>query len=326
MLLLPILEDKFAFANIKDLSGDITFPKEDTLSAATWFSASYQQKKELVANDLFGFRNFCVRLNNQLIYSLFKRGKVNSLIVGKSAYLYEEGYINSYMGKDCIGEDSAAITLKKLKFVSDILANQNKQLIIVFAPGKASFYPEFIPDKYVKSDKCTNYQLLSQGAKQLGIHILDINAWFRKEKSTSKYPLYPQYGIHWSKYGSVLAADTIIKTIELLRGIDMPDLTYDSLTLGQPFGIDYDMGDGMNLLVKLKSFEMANMKVKVESAVGKTTPSVLVISDSFYWGMYDFGIGKSFKNDHFWYYNKRVFPESFKQETPVNPIKSPALK
>lgn len=320
VLFLPMLENTFRFAGLKVLNGDITLPKDDTLNAAGWFSGSYQQKKETYINDLFGFRNFCVRLNNQVLYTFFNKGKAKGLVVGKENYLFEIGYIESYMGKDCIGADSANKILEKLKFISDQLAAANKQLLLVFAPGKASFYSEFIPDQFSQMGSCTNYELLSKGAVQRGVHVLDLNAWFRAEKARSKYPLYPQYGIHWSKYGSVLAADTIIKTIERLRGIDMPNLYYDSLTMGPPEGLDYDMGDGMNMFEKLKSFDMATVKVKTESAAGKATPAVLVISDSFYWGMYDFGIGKSFKNDHFWYYNKKVYPESFKQDKYVNEL------
>jgi hypothetical protein len=140
------------------------------------------------------------------------------------------------------------------------------------------------------------------------------------QKGRSKYPLYPKYGIHWSNYGAALAADSIIKHIEYLRAIDMPNLIYNEVELKQPVGIDYDIGDALNLLFRLKSFDMADPTIKTEAAKNKVKPSVLVISDSFYWGMYGFGIANSFKKDHFWYYNKQVYPETFYDELFVQDI------
>jgi hypothetical protein len=320
LLFLPLIQDKFEFFEEKPLNGDIVYPTEDSLTPDTWFSGSYQQKKEDVVNDLFGLRNFCVRVNNQVAFSLFKLAKANNVIVGKDNYLFEEKYITSYMGQDLISEEKADATIGKLKFIADTLAKMNKQLLLVFAAGKASFYPEFIPDKYVRINGKSNYMLLSEKAKQAGLDVIDVNAWFMAQKGRSRYPLYPQYGIHWSEYGSVLVADTLIKTIEHLRQVDLPNVYFDSLTVEQPDGIDYDIADGMNLLTKLKSFDMANVKVGFENDSNKTKPSVLVISDSFYWGIYDFGISRSFSNHHFWFYNKQVFPESFKTETRVNTL------
>ena len=315
VLWLPLLQNKFRFADVKPLHGYVVLPKEDSLTTDKWFSGEYQLRQDSVLNVAFGFRNTCVRLNHQVAYALFNETKANQVIVGKQSYLYEIPYIDAYMGADFIGTDSVDHIVQRLKFISDTLNTLNKKLLLVFAAGKASFYPEFIPDKYKPVKVNTNYKALSKATSSAGLNVIDFNSWFVKQKARAKYPLYPQYGIHWSKYGTVLAADSIIKTIENLQHIQMPHLYYDSLRLEQPHGIDYDIGDGMNLLFRLKSFDMAYMNVMFEKDSTKRRPAVLTISDSFYWGMYDFGISKSFKNDHFWYYNKMVYPEAFKEET-----------
>jgi hypothetical protein len=320
MFFIPILQDKFAFAKLEPLKGAITYPTKDTITAAGWFSGTFQEKTETFLKEMFGFRSFCVRLNNQILYSVFSKTNAQGIVIGKNGYLFESGYLDTYTGKDCIGKDSAEIIARRMKFISEALAREQKQLIIVIAAGKASFYPEYIPDRFPKEESCSNYKLFSESLKGKGLNVLDINGWFMAEKNKSKYPLYPQYGIHWSSYGAVLVADTIIKTIEHLRGIDMPNLYYDSLRMEQPHGIDYDIADGLNLLRQLKSFDMAYVDVKCERPEGKTQPNVLVISDSFYWGMYAFGIGGSFKKHHFWYYNQQVYPESFTEEKAVKEL------
>ncbi len=35
----------------------------------------------------------------------------------------------------------------------------------------------------------------------MGINHIDFNSYFVQNKGKSKYPLYPQYGIHWSYCG-----------------------------------------------------------------------------------------------------------------------------
>jgi hypothetical protein len=56
---------------------------------------------------------------------------------------------------------------------------------------------------------------------------------------------------------------------------------------------------------------MAYPQIQFEADSGKTKPSLLVIADSFYWGIYGMGWGNLFTNNHFWYYNKEIYPNNF---------------
>lgn len=314
ILFLPLLQSKLNVFKLNPLKGDITNPTQIHFTISDWFSSKYQEEKETYLTAMFGFRSTCVRINNQITYSFFKKAKANGVIIGKDNYLYEESYLDTYNGNDFLGQDSINHTLNRLKYLTDALKKLNKQLIIVFAAGKASFYPEYIPKNYLKSNiDNTNYKAFSSGASEMGLNVIDFNSWFVKNKSTSKYPLYPKNGIHWSKYGMVLAADSIIKTIENMRGIDMSNISYSEIEIQKPHDEDNDIGDGMNLLVDLKGFDMAYPKVVINNEK-KDKPNVLVISDSFYWGIYNFGISNCFGNSHFWYYNKQVYPESATKE------------
>lgn len=314
IMFLPLLQSKLNVFELKPLKGDISYPPQAHFSIKDWFSSKYQEEKEKYLNSMFGFRSTCVRVNNQIAFSFFKKANANGVIIGKDNYLYEESYLNTYNGNDFLGQDSISHTLKRLKYLTDTLKKLNKQLIIVFAAGKASFYPEYIPNNYLRSNRDnTNYKALSHGANEMGINVIDFNSWFVKNKSVSKYPLYPKHGIHWSKYGMAMAADSIIKVIENMRGIDMPDISYNEVNIQKPHDEDSDIGDGMNLLVDLNGFDMAYPKIVISNE-GKDKPNILVISDSFYWGMYNFGISKCFTNSHFWYYNKQVYPESATKE------------
>ena len=314
LLTTPFFQGLFNFVEMAPLKGAISQPEQKKLTVNNWFSGEYQLKEEDYLNDAFGFRSFFVRINNQLAFSLFNNAKANGVIVGKKNYLYEVNYIKAYYGTDYIGQDSIEQRIDKLKFIQDTLAKMNKDILLVFAAGKGSFYPEYFPDKYHKDRGTTNYEKYIELAGNAGLKYLDFNRYFLDHKIDSKYPLYPQYGIHWSKYGMCLVADSMIRYIEDLRHIQMPHLYWDGVELDQPRGTDYDIADGMNIKFKLKSFDMAYPRVKFESDSGKVKPSVMVISDSYYWGIFDLGMSNVFSNNQFWFYNKKVYPESFKSD------------
>lgn len=320
VMLIPMIQDQLHLKKVYALKGDVSLPENIEFDKNDWFDSYYQEEKEKYLNASFGFRNQFVKLNNQIAYSIFHKAKANGVIIGKETYLYEKSYIDAYTGTDFLGKDSINHTVSRLKFISDTLHKLGKQLIVVFAAGKASFYPEYIPDKYLPVRPLTNYKYMSDEAKKAGLEVIDFNKWFVDNKYTSKYPLYPQHGVHWSTYGTALAADSLIRRIEALRHIDAPELAFNGVSMEQPHDVDYDIADGMNLLLRFKSFDVAYPKMLPVKTEGKTRPKVLVISDSFYWGMYNLGIANCFENDHFWYYNKQVYPESSSKELLVENV------
>lgn len=311
LLVVPFIQSKFNIIKLTPLAGAITEPEQKHFNAKDWFSGVYQEQTEKYLNSTFGFRSSFIRINNQVLFSLFNQAKARGVIVGKSNYLYEENYIKAYYGTDFIGYDSILHRMQRVKYIQDTLTKLDKNIILVFAAGKGSFYPEYFPDNYKTQKKTTNLEIHVELAEQLGIPYIDFNTFFIENKNASQYPLYPQYGIHWSYYGMCLAADSIIRFIEQARDIDMPNLYWDKVNISQPKGDDYDIGKGMNLIFKPKSFKMAYPRVRFESDSVKTKPSVLVVSDSYYWGMYNFGISKAFANSHFWFYNKQIYPDSY---------------
>lgn len=308
-LSLSFLQEKLQFIQLSPLKGAITIPDNPTFSWRRWFSGEYQHEKEKYINQSFGLRSIFIRINNQLAFNLFKKAKANGVIIGKDNYLYEEHYILTNFGKDYVGDEKVADQMEKLSFIQDTLAQMEKTLLIVFAPGKGYYYPEYYPRKYYKLEKGpTNYEEYSKQAKAYGINHIDFNQYFKENRSISPYPLYPQYGIHWSTYGSMIAGDSIIRYLEEVRNIDMQNFYWDTVDITQPQGVDYDIADGMNLIQRLKSFEMAYPKLIFESDSGKVKPSILVISDSFYWNLYSYGFIYVFNKQQFWFYNSQVYP------------------
>lgn len=313
-LLFPVIQTHLNFIKVRPLKGAVKELEKPKFNIKQWFTGEYQEEEEAYKNASFGFRNFFVRLNNQIAFSLFDKANAKGVVVGKSNYLYEEQYILAYYGKDFIGADSIRHRLDRMKFLHDTLAKQNKSLILVFAAGKGSYFPEYFPhqyDKWVKGQ--TNYQGYLNYSKQIGLNYIDFNQYFINKKSHSSYPLFPQYGIHWSNYGVCLAADSMIHYIERLRHINMPEIYWKKVDMDSPRGTDYDIADGMNLLQTLSTYPMAYPEVQYTPGSEEVRPASLIIADSYYWGMYNIGISNVFSNTQFWFYNNEVYSPQFSE-------------
>lgn len=313
ILFIPMIQEKFEFFKVKPLHGAITQISDSNFTMTKWFNSSYQEHKEKYINENFGFRNYFVRFNNQIVYSLFSKANAAWVVVGKDNYLYEKSYIDAYNGDDFLGKDSINNKLNQLKSLQDILIKENKNIVMLFAAGKASYFPEFIPEKMLKKPtELTNYKFISQKCKDLNINHIDFNAFFLSNKEKYKTLLYPQYGIHWSYYGMCMVADSIVKYIEKNRNIDMPNISWNENEIKYEYPYktpwDYDVALGMNLLFKIEKNKLAYPVVNIENDANKSKPKVLFISDSFFWGLIDVGLTKTFSDYSFWFYNKEIFP------------------
>jgi len=320
VLVFPFFQNQTRRVKITPLNGAIIKPQNTDFTLEQWFSEKYQKNKEKYINSSFGFREIFIRFNNQISFIIFGKANVDEVIVGKDNYLYQLAYIKSYFGDDFIGEDSIRHRISRLKFLSDTLSKLNKTLIPIFAAGKATFYSEYIPERFKKTIGKTNYEYHIKLANEYGLKYIDFQKYFLEIKDTSRYMLFPKYGIHWSDYAQCIVADSIIHYIEKVRNIDCPELYWTKVNFHQPMNSDYDIGSAMNLFTMLRGPDMVYPEVMFETDSTKVKPNVLVISDSYYCGMYLFGINKAFDLGHFWYYAKVIYPESATKELTTDQV------
>jgi hypothetical protein len=307
------------FTNILEehkLDGAVVVNKDTTATLSGWFKGSFQEIKEKRQNDVFLGHNFCVRLHNEIEYRLFKKVNANGVIIGKEGYLYEEAYILNYLGKTYAGADQIEKCVLKCKEAQEFLLSKGKTMIVVLAVGKGSFYSEYIPDRYLKLGKSiTNDEDFAAKADINKFHFINFSTYFNKLKQTSPYILYPKYGIHWSHYAFTLVADSIVNYIEKERKVDIPNIRWNAVELLKAKDTDYDIGSGLNLLTYLDGPEMGYPGVWFEDKSQKDSVNLLVISDSFYWGIFNMGFSNLFAKSDFWFYNKDVHPTSTNRET-----------
>jgi len=308
LLIVPALQKSLQLVEVKPLKGAIMQLEKPEFSLMEWSEGKFQLAREEYLNQNFGFREIFVRLNNEIQFRLFNKAKANGVIIGKNDYLYERAYIDAYYGRDFIGYKETDERFKKLKFINDKLAAQNKTLLLVFCPGKASFYPEYIPDSLKGEMKTTNFSAHIEYAEKYKLNFINFQSYFLNMKKDSAYQIYPQSGIHWSVYGASLAADSIAKKVERLRSVDLPDIRYDKIEYSYPQKGDADVAEAMNLLFNTEGMNnrMLYPQISFENN-NKDNVSLLVISDSFYWAMVNLTTN-IFQNDHFWFFNRQVIP------------------
>jgi hypothetical protein len=168
----------------------------------------------------------------------------------------------------------------------------------------------------------SNYDYISKKAGDMGITHIDLNKYFRQIKDTSTYLLYPKYGIHWSENTMPMVADTLIKTIEQLRNIELPEYEVESIIIGDSLAdSDYDVGKTMNLLWQLPHPVMPYPVFTFDRNYTGTRPMVLAVADSYYWNFFNTRIPKNlFANEAFWYFNAKVYPDFYFNEKWVNQL------
>lgn len=330
LLFLPMIQMVKPFVEVGPLFGSIVPTQKDSLMLETWFDGSFQENRNMYINEQFGFRNTAVRLHNQIAFSFFGKAKANGVIIGKEDYLYEIKYINAFRGAEEVSQSKVDSNLVMLKALQTKLKEKGIELVVVMNPGKASFYPEFIPDEYPILSNRSYYSEYQKGLEYQGIQHIDFGKWFREMKGKTPAPLFPKTGIHWSQYGATLAADSLVNYCMKLFGKKMNEFGWkkNDLTLSTNMeSVDDDIGLGMNLLLPIEPIPMAyprvgvNDKYSVDFGNSGIQPRVAVISDSYFFNLMQLPWAPDiFQSLNFYFYNKQLHKRPEGTMTNTDPL------
>jgi len=309
LLLLPNVQQHLNWPKMKNLKGAISKPKLPQWSWKNLWTGSFQDSLNTYVENNIGYRPDLVRLHNQLQYTLFDTVNAQAVVVGKDGYLFEMNYIKALYGIDFVGEEKIIADVEKTIFVDQWLRKNGKALLVVLAPGKASFFPEFVPDKYRPDTiKPTNHDRYYELLSNSGVAVIGGNQWFAAMKDTSRYALFPKCGIHWSYYGLGLVFDSVFTRMEHLLGRKFVDFEMNDIVVTDKLrSPDRDLWDGMNLIQKPDDYPMPYPKYVFNNPIKDSMPSVVTVADSYYWQWFGGGYTlRSFRNDQFWYYNAQA--------------------
>ncbi len=322
MLSLPLFQKEFSLVNQKKLNGYFRLQPEPELEFFTCdrlFSGEFQENISNQIEDHVGLRNTFFRIHNEYDYRLFGVTHAKGFIQGEEGYLFEEDYIREYTGEFFIGKETIDYKLKKLKDVQQQFQEEGIEFLLIFEPGKASFHPEYIPEIYHPEKRSiSNYDYITKRTKELDIPMMNLNEYFLLMKDTSRFPLFPKYGMHWSIYGASLVLDTLKQHIEWVCQTPLPEIRIAGIRVSDSLiWTDKDIGDMLNLIFPLPEVTMAYPKIEFDTTNFTRNLSVLVVADSYYINLINDYTGNLFKDEEYWYYNSKLYPDIIDNQEPV---------
>lgn len=312
VMLLPYAQVKLLKISMTPLTGVKDSLTKPEFTIGKFLDGSYQDSLIKYTSERAGFRPWLIRLKNQVDYSLFNYTISGGVVIGKEGCLFLNSYVNNYCGIDFLGTSQIDYEVKRLALVSRELKKKNVGFLLILAPGKATYEQEKIPGRFRKRH-VTNYEYYASRLASSQIDFIDMNRWFRQMKGHLSYPLFPKKGVHWTSYGVGLAADSMVRYIEKMKNIDMPEIICDHVDLSDTIKLtDNDAGDLMNLFCLAGKESMPYPEFRYNKE-GKFRPNVVVIADSYWWGFITSGISWNvFGKTRYWFYNKDIYEEEQK--------------
>jgi hypothetical protein len=199
----------------------------------------------------------------------------DQVIVGKSGYLYENGYINEFHGfapKYVSASDAEMLArVRMLKYIQDKMKSAGKAFAVVITPSKGADYSEFIPDWYMRRfitppNYVRPYIRFRQMLIDEGVYFIDSQDVFSRVGLTNTFP---KNGIHWNKLAAYEVSDALIAEYERQMGVEVRRLAADGIiTSDTPPGFGNPEQDILGL---------------IRAGFGTAGQASIIYDDYFYW-------------------------------------------
>ena len=288
--------------HIKRLIGFSESATYTQLHWATWWDGTYQNQTEKYLNDHVPNRPWLVRPVEQIDYSFFNLCHAGWTIKGKDNYLFQYPYTDAYIGADFLGYDSLFKKTLELKAIQDTLNRLHIKLVMVFSPSKASFFPEYFPDSYLKTPGPTNDSVFKKYYDSLGIKYLDFDKWFVSLKHSCKEMLFNKQGVHFTTYGTMLCADSLRRFLQNDAKIEVPIPEWGPVTHSYHLqNGDDDVASELNLIFPIAHELGAYPAYKPMTATSGKKLNLVLLGDSYALKMVDVAyFYQSFDKFEFW--------------------------
>lgn len=317
---LAFVQEKWHPFHLKPLGGVTYETERPELTLKKFASGQYQSGIEQYSRENFGFREWAIRLYNQTSYSLFNQTTNRFVVQGNDgSTFFEESYVISYTGETYLGEEKIQDNTRQLKLIQDMLRTKGITLLPVFVLGKASYYPELIPEEYIaKRNTTNNYQEYLKAFGQQDVEMLDFNRYFCDRKGTEAHPIYCNLSAHWTVYAASLAMDSLVRYMENKTQQAQAHFQITGYDTTYLMNQDDDLYRMMNLMLPMKHNTIEQPQFSFTEGY---KPKVLAISDSYWWTVYAWNVAlpqNLFSDGGFWFYNKTIYPE----RTPIQDVEA----
>jgi hypothetical protein len=153
------------------------------------------------------------------------------VLIGKSGYLYESGYIDEYMGYGepyvSVTDEGLQETVDKLEYIQKELEKRGITMLYVISSSKASAYPDYIPEYYKNSHTAKPgyvrpIERLRPMLEASDINYLDSTKYYEE---IGLLVTFPKTGIHWNALASFESTAKLIRMYSGLTGRETVELT-----------------------------------------------------------------------------------------------------
>ena len=172
-----------------------------------WLGHGYFSEYEKHFNDVFGFRDFFIRVRNQIQYSLFSDS--DQVIIGRDGWLADRSSVDvEQHHTDTLTEEQWAQLQGRIVKFNRILRDRGIYLIIVPVPIKNTVYPEYFPDAAARRPAVTGYERFRRLLAGNKIPFVDAYKILSEKKHSAN--VYYKTDLHWNTLGArAVAAATV---------------------------------------------------------------------------------------------------------------------
>lgn len=326
LLFLSPIQQQFKIFKFKPLAGAMVAAERPKFSLKSFMKGAYQTQLDKYLSENIGFREFFIRNYNQLTWSLFHKSNNETIFVGKDDWLFNDYVMNHYMGKALYGyaQDEGEMTRKmladarRLQNMQTVLENYGVNLFVCIAPSKDMVCEENLP-MIKENERETTIRAIDFYPPlfdSLGIHYLNFSDYFIQIRDTVSYPLYYKSSSRWTNLAATYMADTLIRYMELLSGLNLHNVSFSEPYLSWTREPDKDLEVVLNLNRPIETNEYPYVNVIVDEDSTAIKPRWLVVGDSYYRGFqYNLPLDKLFASHHYWRYNTTIFDDPLHDNT-----------
>ncbi|MSU69207.1 MAG: hypothetical protein EXS39_00210 [Opitutaceae bacterium] len=238
-----------------------------------------------------GLRNFWVRLDSQVNFSVFYevafRGVGTQIVAGPHDWLFERHYIRDAVTPGRMTEAQLQAFARRIRSVQDKLARLGVPFLLVVAPNKAEVYPEHAPAAYFAGrhpqEITTNFKRARPVFHAAGINFYDGPARYAEWKRDGTRDLFARSGTHWSY-------DSAFRVLQDIRGQlnprmrhPLPELKLTGRPVLEPQQSDTDLMTMLNLFHSRLYEHPLPYSVPVPQILvsDEQLPRLLLVHDSF---------------------------------------------
>ncbi|MCF0132581.1 MAG: hypothetical protein HUJ72_01815 [Blautia sp.] len=163
--------------------------------------------------DHFAFRQQMATANAKIKFTVFEMSPVDGVIVGRNGWLYYKDSLEDYQGTSLLSERGIYNLARAFRLMQDYAWEKGAKFCLAIAPNKNTLYGSNMPYyyQYIVNEQ-HNLFLLTEELEKQGVTYADLYQILQAEDAV----LYHAKDSHWDNRGARLAADGILKKLDVI--------------------------------------------------------------------------------------------------------------